>query len=72
MSERLVHCVHPGHVGNSLVQEDSIKCQTWAMPDGVCVDCCTDDNPPDSKTTVNSWGFSYIIRKCEDCPARGY
>lgn len=72
MGEKLVHCLHPKHKGDSLIPEKQIKCQTWAMPNGVCVDCCTDNNPPDTKKTVNSWGFSNIKRDCLGCPARGY
>ncbi len=72
MTEKLVHCVHPKHQGDNLVPKSSIKCQTWSMPDGVCIDCCTDDQPPDSIKTVGTWTFSNIRRNCEGCPARGY
>ena len=70
--ERLVCCVHPGHLGNSLIPEDKIKCQTWSMPNGVCIDCYTDNNPSDTRGTVGFWMFSNIKRNCNDCPARGY
>ena len=70
--EKSVHCVHPRHLGNSLIPEDKIKCQTWAMPDGVCNDCCISKQPPHSIETAGAWMFSKMEGDCDNCPARGY
>lgn len=75
--ETLVRCVHSQHLNKhptDLVPKDRIKCQTWAMPNGVCFDCCTADPnaPPDSLETAGHWAFGTVMRGCKkDCPAYG-